>query len=293
MLSEPSVWQRVYDNDGFVIVHDLLDPVTLSRLLDRLENIMEHRESLTPSLKEKLFLERDHVKNNPQYYAGLLTAEECGDAVRQIEDLALFDPAFAGCIYYPSMLDVLEALFRSSEFSFNYLIARPKAARVGNGISNGNFHRDTPFEEFTYVNTAVVILCLNDMMAENGATQFIRGSHQVSDEEAKKAKWREVEEGKVNLDDKVAVRCGAGAGIFFNTKILHAAGPNRSADPRYTILAEWVGPDVLPTSPIRYAYQGLKPRSKDPAYQRQLTLSFPGANRYRIADPRGVDQSFP
>ena len=274
MIYEPEVWKKAYQDDGFVIVHDLLDPATLSSLRGSLERIMEDRESLTPSLKEKLFLERDHVKNNPQYYADTLTPEECGNAVRQIEDLALFDPAFAELICYHPMLDVLESLFGSPEFSFNYLIGRPKAARVGNGISNGNFHRDTPFEEFTSVNTATVILCLNEMVAENGATEFIRGSHQVSDEEAKKPDWREVEAYKVNLEERVVVRCSAGAGIFFNTKILHAAGHNRSDHPRHTILAEWVGPEVLPTTPIRYAYQGLRPRSKEPAYQRQVKMSF-------------------
>jgi hypothetical protein len=240
-----------------------------------LEKIAESLDSLPPELKGKLFLERDHVKNNPQWYAGVLTPEECGNSLRQIEDLALFDPVFAELICYPPLLDVLETLFESSEFSFNYLIGRPKAARVGNGISDGNFHRDTPFEDFTLVNTIVVILCLNDMTGENGATEFVRGSHQVSAEEAKKSCWREVKTDEINLEDKVVVRCPAGAGIFFNSKILHAAGHNRSEYPRHTILLEWVGPNVLPTSPVRHAYQGLKPRSKDPAFAQQIRMSFP------------------
>jgi ectoine hydroxylase-related dioxygenase (phytanoyl-CoA dioxygenase family) len=122
--------------------------------------------------------------------------------------------------------------------------------------------------------TVIVIMCLNDMMAENGATQFIRGSHQVSDEEAKKACWKDVEADKLNLKEKVTIGCSAGAGIFFNTKALHAAGHNRSDHPRHTILAEWVGPGVLPISPVRYAYQGLRPRSKDVTNQMQVKMSF-------------------
>jgi hypothetical protein len=54
--------------------------------------------------------------------------------VRQIGDLALFDASFAELICYQPMLDVLETLFESSEFSFNYLIGRPKA-------SNSRFRR--------------------------------------------------------------------------------------------------------------------------------------------------------
>jgi ectoine hydroxylase-related dioxygenase (phytanoyl-CoA dioxygenase family) len=177
MKYEPEAWRKAYQDNGFVVVQDFLDPITFSRMRDELTRIIENLESLPPSLLEKIFFERDHVKNNPQWYAGILNPEECGLAVRQIEDLALFDAPFAELIRHQPMLDVLETLFESSEFSFNYLIGRPKAARVGNGISDGHFHRDTPFEEFTYANTVNVIMCLNDMMAENGATEFIRGSH--------------------------------------------------------------------------------------------------------------------
>lgn len=291
MIYEPEVWKQAYQDDGFIVVPGLLDQATLSALYNGLEKIIENRDKLTPALKEKLFLERDHVKNNPQYYAGILTPEDCGDAVRQIEDLPLFDAMFAGLICYPPMLDVLAAMFGSPEFSFNYLIGRPKAARVGNGISDGHFHRDTPFEEFTSVNTIVVIMCLNDMAAENGATEFIRGSHQVSDEEAKKSYWRDVDRDKLNLEERVVVRCSAGTGIFFNTKTLHAAGHNRSDRPRHAILSEWVGPNVLPTSPDRHAYQGLRPRSKEAAYQKQVEMSLPtprltsGSTRLAISLP--------
>ena len=274
MKYQPEAWRRAYQDDGFVVVQDLLDQPTLFRMRYEITRIIENLESLPPSLKKKIFFERDHVKNNPQYYAAILTPEECGPAVRQIEDLALFDASFAELICYSPMLDVLEILFESSEFSFNYLIGRPKAARVGNGISDGHFHRDTPFEDFTAVNTVLVIICLDDMMAENGGTEFIRRSHRVSDEEAKKACWRDVEPDKLSFEEKIGVSCSAGAGIFFNTKTLHAAGHNRSDRPRHTILAEWVGPEVLPTSPVRYAYQGLRPRSKVATYQMQAKMSF-------------------
>src|SRR5215475_3733790 len=276
---EPEAWRKAYQDNGFVVVQDLLDPTTLSKVCDELTRIIENPESLPHSLIQKIFFEGDHMKNNPQWYAGILNPDECGLAVRQIGDLALFDASFAELICYQPMLDVLETLFESSEFSFNYLIGRPKAARVGNGISNGHFHRDTPFEEFTSVNTVLVIMCLNDMTAENGATEIIRGSHQVSDEEAKKACWRDVQADKLNLKDKFTICCSAGAGILFNTKALHAAGHNRSDRPRHAILAEWVGPGVLPTSPVRYAYQGLRPRSKDTAYQTQVEMSLATSRR--------------
>ena len=274
MEHEQEAWRKCYREDGFVVVRNLLDPETLSTALGELEKISGDLTTLPPHLRDKVFLERQHVQNNPHWYAGVLTPEECGDHVRQIDDLALFSPTFARLICYPPLLDVLEVLFESSEFSFNYLHGRPKVARYGNGISNGNYHRDTPFEEFTAVNTILAILCLHDMTDDNGATSFIPGSHKVSDEEAKQWRWREVPADSFRPEEKFTVNCPAGAGIFFNTKVLHAAGHNRSARPRHTLICEWVGADVLPTSAERHAYQGLKPRSKDPAFARQIELTF-------------------
>jgi len=275
MKHEPDVWQEAYQDDGFVIVPDVLDPATLARLRDTLDRVTGGLDQLRPNLRHKIFLERDHVKNNPQWYAANLTPEQCGTSVRQIIDLAEFDPAFAELICCPPLLDVLEVLFGSPEFSLSFLLARPKAARVGNGISNGAFHRDTPFEEFTGANTIISLLCLDEMTGENGSTMFVPASHKVSDDEARKPGWREVPPDTFPPEKKVVVRCPAGSGIFFTSKLLHAAGHNRSERPRRTIQAEWAGPDVLPTCLARFSCQGLKPRSKDPACQKQIRMTFP------------------
>ena len=259
MQHTPQAWRKAFHDDGFVIVQDLLEPALVSRLRESMDQITGGIASLRPQLQEKIFLERDHVRNNPQWYRGILAPEDCGSAVRQIADLGLFASLFAEQIAYPPLLDVLEALFASPEFSFIELVGRPKAARVGNGISNGSFHRDTPFADFTTANTITALLALDDMTGSNGATSFIRGSHRVSDEEAAKPCWRDVPPDWVPVGDRVDVHCPAGSGIFFTDKVLHAAGHNRSELPRRTILTEWAGADTLPTSPVRSSYQGLRP----------------------------------
>jgi phytanoyl-CoA hydroxylase len=261
-----------------------LDQATLDRLRRTVEKITDDPASIAPDLAGRLFFERDHVKNNPHWYQGAITPEECGPAIRQIDDLPLFDPAFADLICYPALLDALEAFFGDSEFSFSMMIARPKAARVGNGISNGNFHRDTPFEDFTEADTIVSILCLDDMTAGNGGTQFVRGSHKISDEEARREIWRDVDKAVFSPAEVVTANCPAGSGIFFDTKTLHAAGHNRSDFPRRTVQLEWVGADSLPVSPVRYAFQGLKPRSRRPAFAKQIQLAFPHISSAVAAD---------
>lgn len=275
MINKLDASKNDFQENGFVIIENLLDEATLEKLRLSLGKITNAPNAVSTELAGKLFFERQHVKNNPQWYENILTLDECGESVRQIADLPLFDAAFADLICYPPMLNVLESLFESPEYSFTMMIARPKAARVGNGISNGNFHRDTPFEDFTEVNTIVSILCLDDMTGENGGTQFIRGSHKISNEEAAKEIWRNVERDRFSPEEIVTAACPAGSAIFFDTKVLHAAGHNRSPHSRQTVQIEWAGADSLPISPFRSAFQGLKPGSKEPAFIKQVKMAFP------------------
>src|SRR5262249_3931040 len=175
----PDEFRRAYQDDGFVVAPGLLEPALIARLLQAMDGITGKLDGLRPHLREKIFLERDHVRNNPQWYAGVLTPEQCADSVRQIADLALFGPAFEEVLCHPPLLGVLEALFGSLQFSFSLLVGRPKAARVGNGVRDGKFHRDSPTDAVTSPNTIIAILCLDDMGPANGGTAFIRSSHKV------------------------------------------------------------------------------------------------------------------
>jgi ectoine hydroxylase-related dioxygenase (phytanoyl-CoA dioxygenase family) len=288
MNHEPERWKNAYDEDGFVIVPDLLDAPTLSALRKGVDKITATVHSLPPHLKKRIFFESEHVTNNSRWYSGTLTPEECGNCVRQIADIAIFDPVFVQLICYPPLLDVLEVLFQSTEFSFTFMVGRPKPARVGNGVRNGAFHRDTPDQDYTSANAIQSFLCLDDMRPDNGPTMLIRGSQKVSDEEAKQPRWISVDPQGIEPKDRVVVSCPAGSGLFFTSKIIHAAGHNRSGSDRRTINIEWAGPDVLSTSPTRFSYQGLRPRSKDPIFQKQMRMTFPQSlEKY---SPRG---SFP
>src|SRR6516164_2904249 len=110
MQHTPQAWRKAFHDDGFVIVQDLLEPALVSQLRESMDQITEGITSLQPHLQEKIFLERDHVRNNPQWYRSSLAPEDCGSAVRQIADLGLFAPPFAELITYSPLLGVLETL---------------------------------------------------------------------------------------------------------------------------------------------------------------------------------------
>jgi hypothetical protein len=256
MKYTPKDWVSAYEDQGFVIVPDLIDTGTLSTLRQSIEKITGGLQMLSPELREKVFLEREHVKNCREWYEGIIAEEDCGNSMRQIADLPWFDPLFEDLISYRPMLDVLE----STEFSFTLMVARPKVARVGNGVRNGLFHRDTPDQQYDGANVIQTFLYLDDVTPDNGPTLLVPGSHKVSDEEARQRRWMEVD--GAQLSTKVPACAPAGSALFFSSKILHAAGHNRSARDRATINLEWAGPGVSTTRPPTFACEGLKPRSK-------------------------------
>ena len=63
MQYTPEEWRRAYQDDGFLIVQDVLDSALVSALRDGLDKITGWLASLPPRLREKIFLERDHVRN--------------------------------------------------------------------------------------------------------------------------------------------------------------------------------------------------------------------------------------
>src|SRR5262245_2206897 len=103
----PERWRQSFQENGFIVVRDLLDSSGLSTLSRRIEEITGNPEKLPAHLQEKIFLEREHVRNNPQWYEGVITPQDCGAAVRQIADLQLFDSAFSKLLEYEPLSRVL------------------------------------------------------------------------------------------------------------------------------------------------------------------------------------------
>lgn len=267
---DPTRWKTDYDRDGFLIVEDVLDADTLASLRKALEKITEDPDALPPRLRAHVQLERDYVKQKPKYNE--LGADQVGNAARNIMELPLFDPRFAELICYEPLLDVLETLFESSEFHFHNYKCITKAPKVSSAF---RWHRDLPYLEHTTPNLITAMLCLDPMTPENGATVVLPGSHRVPfgsvGERDKDMADADLPQGY----ERVSANCPAGSAVLFHVNIIHGGPPNRSPIPRRNLIGIWAGPDTYPITAARYAYQGLYPRSTDPAKRRQVEMSFP------------------
>lgn len=270
MKIDPPKWKSDYERDGFLVVENLLDEPTLANLRSGIEKITADPDALPSHLRRHVQMERDYVREQPQY--NVKSAAEVGNAVRNIMELPLFDPLFAEMICYEPLLDVLETLFESPEFHFHNYKCIVKAPKVSSVF---RWHRDLPYLQHSTPNLITAMLCLDPMTAENGATVVLPGTHRIPHEQVRPSDVEIMEENLPADAERATVTCGAGAAVLFHVNIIHGGGGNRSAIPRRNVIGIWAGPDTYPVTAARYAYQGLFPRSMEPARQRQMRMTLP------------------
>ena len=258
-------WVSDYEANGYLVVENAVDGDTLDVLrggIDRIERGVQDG-SLGDWLRRHISLERDRTRS---YRIGEIDS----DTISNIMELPVFGPEFANLIVYPRVLDILEALFASSEFTFhNYKCI----CKMPGNKAPFAWHRDLPYLEHTTPNLITCMICLDDMTAENGATIVCPGSHNIRHEDVKHTDM-DIQEADVP-SERVQVICPAGSAVLFHVNIVHGGGPNLSDSKRRNVIGIWAGPDALPIGGVRYAYEFVAPRSADPNRRKQTELTFP------------------
>ena len=105
-----------------------------------------------------------------------------------------------------------------------------KSPSIGSGIS---WHRDFPNEYICPETPQMVrtMICIDGMDDDNGATQFVAGTHIEAEVEGK----------TISADDRriVTASCGAGAVVAIHPLVLHGGLPNFSRRQRRNIVIQW------------------------------------------------------
>lgn len=270
MRYEPERWTTDYARDGYLVVEDCIDADTLDALRRTVDPILSDPDSVPPGLRTHVNTERDYLAGRP-HQPGDPQPDQVGNAVRLVMELPLFDPLLARFITYDPLLDVLQALFASTEFHFHNYKCINKAPGASSAFV---WHRDLPYLYHSTPDLITAMVCLDPMTAQNGATVVLPGSHRLADERVA-ASDQDIPEADLPADlERRTVTCPAGSAVLFHVNLLHGGGPNRSDRPRRNVIGIWAGPDTYPTGAHRYAYQGLYPRSTDPARQRQVQMAL-------------------
>lgn len=272
MRHDPQRWIADYQSDGYLVVEDCIDPHTLQTLQDKVGRIVNDPDSVPDQLRQHVQFERNYL-NGARRADDDPRPDEVGNAVRLVMELPLFDPFLARFIAYEPLLDVLETLFGSPEFHFHNYKCVNKAPSAS---STFIWHRDLPFLYHSTPNLITAMVCLDAMTEENGATVVLPGSHKLVDENVAESDRDIPESDLPDGFERRVVTCPAGSAVLFHVNILHGGPANRSQHMRRNVIGIWAGPDTYPTGAARYAYQGLYPRSIDPAKRRQLEMALGG-----------------
>ena len=204
-----------YRDDGFAVVTDAVSPAQIVTLVAAIERIQGNVASLPSSLREHLVFERDLSSER----RGHALASPVGDAVFIIGDPPRFDAAFSDLLRSPALRSVAEAALETSELVTHFMNVTIKHPCFGRSIA---WHRDHPNKYICPVQPRCVrlMLCLDGMDDDSGATTFVAGSHLF--------------EGDVPSDARpgtrqCVVRCNPGDLIVIHPKVLHGGSGNSSA----------------------------------------------------------------
>ncbi|MBV9470330.1 MAG: phytanoyl-CoA dioxygenase family protein [Abitibacteriaceae bacterium] len=261
---EPDTWRQQYDETGYLVVENAVEPGLLQQMREALERIecAVAEDTLSPNLRRWISLERDRAK-------WVQDVQSDSNAISNIMELPLFGAVFQQLIVYPRVLDILEALFQSTEFAFhNYKCI----CKMPGGNAAFQWHRDLPYLQHTSPNLLTCMLCIDPMTAENGATVVCPGSHRIPHDEVKDSDT-DMPASQVP-ENRVTVTCPAGSAVVFHVNLIHGGPPNQTQSKRRNVIGIWSGPDAYPTNPHRYVYQGVMPRSTDPIRQKQIQMTF-------------------
>jgi ectoine hydroxylase-related dioxygenase (phytanoyl-CoA dioxygenase family) len=264
ITEQASRWRSTFNETGYLIVEDVLNAAELTRLrdaLDRVEAAVED-ETLPGHLRRYVSLERDRSR-------GLRTGKVESAAISNIMELPLFDPLFRDVIVHPRQLDTIEAVFGTTEFAFHNLKC---ICKMPAGEAPFQWHRDLPYLEHTTPNLVTCMLCVDDMTEENGATVICPGSH-VGAPNPPDGGDRDMPLERVPAE-RVTATCPAGSAVLFHVNVIHGGGPNRSTGKRRNVIGIWSGPGCYATTPNRYAYGEVMPRSQDPRRREQIRQTF-------------------
>jgi hypothetical protein len=235
-----------YAQRGYAIAPAVSSELT-AEVIALIETIQSGIAGFSPRQLERLVFERDL----PASKRGGIAADDVGDAIFILGDPPTFDRRFAAAIVDPSVVMVAQCLLGTPDIRYHFSNITMKRERVGSGIS---WHRDYPNAYICPATSSFVrlMICLDGMDADNGATRFVVGSHQLADTDAKASVSHEAAEQSGAVIETAI--CPPGSVVAIHPKVVHGGPPNASLRPRRNLVVQWGRAD----DPVCVCAEGLE-----------------------------------
>lgn len=219
-----------YQSEGFMVWPSALDAQLRIRAIAAIERIHQSCHDFSAELTGLLLFEKELSGSARDG----VPASEVGDALFLINDAPRFDPVFGELLQLEVIRQIARSTLGGEAFELHFMNVTIKSAHFGRAIA---WHRDYPNE---YICTPAsdfirIMLCLDGMDSENGATVFAKGSHRISDEEAS-AQKKQLD--RATIQHLEPAHCAPGGFVVIHPKVLHGGGINHSAKPRRNIVMQ-------------------------------------------------------
>lgn len=232
--------KQQYLDDGYIVVPGILNAEEVEDFKRRAREIAlgDH-----PELKRLIVRDVRVAK-------GEVTVEDPERGLWKLLNPDRFDPLLRTFPAHPRLLDVCEGLIGPDIMSLllMYIYKPPGVESVH------NYHQDGYYFAFGPLDLALgVWVALDRTTAENGTLSVIRGSHKWGIKEHVRPEGEMVNAGILGVEgvdghpDEVVLELDPGDGIFFDSRLLHGAGSNRTEGHRRVLTVHLASAKCKPT----------------------------------------------
>ncbi len=232
---------EILEQDGGVIVEDLVD----KQIVDQLRNaVIQRAESVTPGADADSEIWKFFHGNNTVRFT----------------QLGKLSPAFFDILENETFHAVTETLL--NPICPSYWLNTAQAMLIGPGEPAQMLHRDCgnwnylvqPLWPNAPEVTVSIILALDEVTEELGATRVIPGSH----------KWEDYSR-EGTPDQTVPAELPPGGALLYTGKVIHGGGENKTTDQwrmamHMSFTAGWLTPEECST--LEYSWDDVKDRSE-------------------------------
>ena len=221
-----------YENDGYVVVEDVLESSTLKRLRDVTDEVVASAAELTTH-SEALDLEESHTPENPR--------------VRRIKRPHLVHDFYLKLARHPNILSALTPILGYDIRLHGGGKVNMKSAGYGAAVE---WHQDWAFYPHTNQDVLAVGILLDDMTSENGPVLMVPGTHKgpLHNHHSDGAFCGAIDQQETKLDISTAqeVHAKAGSISIHYARLVHGSSMNRSNNQRRILFFEFTAADAWP-----------------------------------------------
>lgn len=235
-----------FARDGYLIGRALFDTHAVDELVHRID------ASLSPALAPVEFEADVHYPGAPASRWA-----EGGQTPRRLLHAYGRDALFRDCAKHPAIVDTLSVLMGDADLMLSQNHHNCVMTKHPGFSSLTSWHQDIRYWRFDRPELVSTWIALGTENVDNGALLVIPGSHKLSIDpgrfDAALFLRTDLEENEAMLSTAVPVELNAGDVLFFHSKTLHAAGPNKSETVKRSIVFTYHTSDNEPIPQTRSA----------------------------------------